>query len=212
MWGTPLAGPGLGWFCSLGCRRSDRISAVVQRNLPGLESPGLSIPTSIGPGVRQPSHGRGGGGGQLRGPRRALATHAPVRPAARAARRALRGPGQLRRRAGLARPRWVRPAAAGGGAPARTLSATCRPRCGAAPRGGPRAWAPSARLAWPPWFRRGSRSFPALEGHRYSPRSTRGSPFPSKKLSRGLGKTAPPRWHRLMFINYPTLLGAEYFT
>lgn len=59
------------------------------------------------PRLRRPSHGMDGGGGgeELRGSRRAHGAHAPVRPAANAAGRALRGAGQLRRRAGLARPR-----------------------------------------------------------------------------------------------------------
>lgn len=59
----------------------------------------------LAPGLRRPSHGLDGGGGERRGPRYALGAHAPVRPPAGAAGRAVRGPGQLRRRAGLARPR-----------------------------------------------------------------------------------------------------------
>lgn len=101
--GPPLPAPGFGAFCRLGRSRGSRISAVVQRPLAGVRRSGPASLHLAAPGLRRPSHGLGGGG-EPRGGRRALGAHPAVRPAARAAGRALRRPGQLRRRAGLARP------------------------------------------------------------------------------------------------------------
>ncbi|XP_036156214.1 interleukin-1 receptor-associated kinase 3 isoform X3 [Myotis myotis] len=103
MQGPPLPGPGFGVFCRLGRSRGagfPRLCNGPSRACRGLGPASLHLPA---PGLRRPSHGLRGGG-ELRGRRRALGAHPAVRPAAGAAGRALCHPGQLRRRAGLARP------------------------------------------------------------------------------------------------------------
>lgn len=145
-------------FQDLGSACSAVLATVVEAGFPRLcngtsracRDLGFASRLRRAPGLRQPSHGLGGGGGggELRGQRRALGAHAPVRSAARTAGPGLLSPGQLRRRAGLARPGWVRSTAAGAaregwrGPPrARSVRPAARAagQLGAGPRSGERA-------------------------------------------------------------------------